>query len=592
MFRSVASFALALAIYLHAPAALAGPLTDQGTQPSSLTHPVVSAGDCGGCHGDFEPSSHHEPWPTWSGSMMANSGRDPLFWAALDVANNDLPGAGDFCLRCHAPTGWLAGRSEPPSGSVDGCSLEGKIDESDKDFEGVECHLCHRMMVNPSPPAGQDGVYFENGQFWLDDTDCNGAGEPCRRGPYSYPADGNPPPPHAWAQSDYHESSDLCGNCHNVTSPVHNLIDGGVDTGIPYPIERTFKEWQQSNFATIGTTCQNCHMPDVAASPAYACSDRINDHPGDLPMHTFVGGNTWVPEVLRLEYPNLDRDQSFIETRNAARALLQTAASVALTLPSEVPEGGTLAFDATVTNLSGHKLPTGYPEGRRMWLHVEARDAGGALLWESGAYDATTGVLTEDAQIKIYQAKPGVWQDGECRVEDGGAPQFHFVLNNCYRIDNRIPPLGFTGGADPETRPVNYTYPPVSAGSDQLVNYDVTSYSVPIPLGTSTPITVNATLRFQTVSKEYMEFLRDEAVANAFPADCIERSSGFPTESRGEILYDMWDRRGKSTPEDVASAGGSVTVPEPAPSVALLIASLTLAGVQRVRLRREEPPRR
>jgi hypothetical protein len=54
--------------------------------------------------------NHLEPWDTWAGSMMAQSSRDPLFWAALDVANNDMPDVGDFCLRCHVATGWLAGR--------------------------------------------------------------------------------------------------------------------------------------------------------------------------------------------------------------------------------------------------------------------------------------------------------------------------------------------------------------------------------------------------------------------------------------------------------------------------------------------------
>ena len=29
------------------------------------------------------------------GPAMANATRDPLFWAALDVANHDVPGAGD-----------------------------------------------------------------------------------------------------------------------------------------------------------------------------------------------------------------------------------------------------------------------------------------------------------------------------------------------------------------------------------------------------------------------------------------------------------------------------------------------------------------
>ena len=144
-------FATALLAMLVPAAAMAGPLTDKGTQPG-LNHPIEASGDCSLCHASFDAQLHVEPWNTWAGSMMAQAGRDPLFWAALDVANNDAPGAGDFCLRCHTPRGWLAERSEPPLGSVDGCGMLGRIDEPDNDFDGINCHLCHRMMINPSPP--------------------------------------------------------------------------------------------------------------------------------------------------------------------------------------------------------------------------------------------------------------------------------------------------------------------------------------------------------------------------------------------------------------------------------------------------------
>ena len=36
-----------------------------------------------------------------------------------------------------------------------------------------------------------------------------------------------------------------------------------------------------------------------------------------------------------------------------------------------------------VINLTGHKLITGYPEGRRMWLEVEVRNELGTTLWAS-----------------------------------------------------------------------------------------------------------------------------------------------------------------------------------------------------------------
>jgi len=39
-----------------------------------------------------------------------------------------------------------------------------------------------------------------------------------------------------------------------------------------------------------------------------------------------------------------------------------------------------------VINLTGHKLITGYPEGRRMWLNIRWQDVEGALLREDGAY--------------------------------------------------------------------------------------------------------------------------------------------------------------------------------------------------------------
>ena len=42
---------------------------------------------------------------------------------------------------------------------------------------------------------------------------------------------------------------------------------------------------------------------------------------------------------------------------------------------SRTTPGGELVVRTKVTNLTGHKLPTGYPEGRRMWLQVQVQDA-------------------------------------------------------------------------------------------------------------------------------------------------------------------------------------------------------------------------
>jgi hypothetical protein len=51
-------------------------------------------------------------------AFFMQSARDPLFRAALAIANQDIEGIGEFCLRCHAPRGWLEGRSRPADGAV------------------------------------------------------------------------------------------------------------------------------------------------------------------------------------------------------------------------------------------------------------------------------------------------------------------------------------------------------------------------------------------------------------------------------------------------------------------------------------------
>jgi len=568
---------------------LAGPFTGKGTQPESMTNPLIPPGNCQTCHGNFNGSANIEPHPTWSGSMMAQAGRDPIFWAALDVANNDVPGIGDYCLRCHSPTGWLAGRSEEPGGSPDGCGLQGQIDSFGQDFDGITCHLCHRMYENPFPPVGEDPVYFENGQYWVDDAPCpNGTGTgPCRRGPYTYPEPGfSNEPRHEWAQSDYHVNGDLCGNCHNVTNPLLNLIDGGVDTGVGFPIERTFMEWQQSDYSDDSDpayqTCQNCHMRDATKANARVCIlGGFPSRQDNMPVHEFAGGNAWVPDVIRQEYPDLFIADELTATRNWALDMLQNhSADVEITVPADVDGGSNLNVDVKVTNLTGHKLPTGYAEGRRMWLNLRVLDGDSNLIWESGAYDSLTGVLTHDAQAKIYHAEQGIWNNdtAACEIEDEtGTPMFHFASNNCVAIDNRIPPLGFTGGSHIESQPKNYFYPETSPGSGVLVNYDTTSYTIPIPEGTPSPLTLASTLRYQTTSKEYVEFLLAEANENDFPDDCIERLSGFPTESRGQLLMDMWDTYDKAPPVDMDGDTGVVAVNVVLGSAGDVIATYTAA---------------
>lgn len=588
-------------------------MTPHGTQPG-LAWDIDPPDACEGCHRSYNVAEQSfMPYNAWSGSMMANATRDPLFWAALDVANHDVPGVGDYCLRCHTPSGWFGGRvfkTATPGVTVDGqngCLLQGNYaayDTKGNDYVGLSCQYCHRMM--PQGPGGATTA-LGSARLWLDDaTQCNTPdggvyGGPCRRGPYNYAAESPLAPPHGWQASPFHASAQLCGSCHNVDAPetlagpLNTLIlADGTDTGQTFPVERTYTEWARSDFADVifrdrlgdpmadlpalarGQSCQECHMRTSASPDARACVlNPAGSRSGELPVHEFVGGNTWVPKLLKALYFAGDSDRQAALDRTAAWAaelLGQRSASVQVALQPYSAGAGTLTAQVKVINLSGHKLPTGYSEGRRVWLNVQARDANGTLVFESGAYDAATAALTEDSQARVYEVLQGIWDAGShsCKVLDGsGRKQFHFALNNCIAKDNRIPPLGFTGKDALDVRPVGATYAETAPGSGRLVNYDLASYAIAVPPGTPLPITVTATLRYQLASRDYIEFLQREASDHAFAAE-NDLCAGGPDrpftvgpqgKSRGQFLYDLWNdpQFGKAPPETLATASASTT---------------------------------
>jgi len=612
--RALGTGFAALAMLMTGVAAMALDFTPHGTQPG-LSASLGGAGVCIDCHRSLDPkSAGFMPHSTWGGSMMANAMRDPLFWAALDVANHDAasegkPGVGDYCLRCHTPRGWLGGRvvkdgfgGTTGAGGENGCQLYGNYaakDYDSNDYAGVDCHFCHRLM--PTGPQGQPNL-IGNANAWVDDAlSCEstpGFFGPCRRGPYQYSAADPLEAPHGWAQSKYHAQSELCGSCHDVTTPDTDegpfktlVLNDGTDTQRPFPIERTYTEWSRSLFAEAifrdgfgdgvpGTPalaqaqqCQGCHMRSSQDSLAKACEmNPAGSRTGNLPVHEFVGANAWIPGIIKNEYGSnlLQQPEDYDRTIDAARQMLASSASLSTTITAYTPAtptaAGSITLAVEVTNLSGHKLPTGYSEGRRMWLNVQVRDSANQVVAESGAYDEASATLTQDAQARVYEVLQGIWDPATqtCKIEDDGGKQFHFVLNNCIAKDNRIPPLGFrvTSADDPngyEVRPVAANYAETSPGSGVLVNVDKVNYTFVIPAGTDAALLARTTLFHQVSSRDYIEFLRDQAVANNTPGEndmCMGAKDrpftvGPQALSRGAYLFDLWSNplHGKSPPE-------------------------------------------
>jgi hypothetical protein len=523
-----------------------------GIQPSEMIDPIVDAGACYFCHANYDPDD--APFERWAGSMMANSMRDPIFHAALAIAEQDAANSGELCLRCHSPGGWLGGRSTP----TDGSSLFGS------DYQGVSCNFCHRMVDpfdDPANPAFDAAILANmqdrpletaNGKYIVDPLDR-------RRGPFE-PDVCNLYHPET-SQSPFHQESGLCATCHEVSNPLFKRVGGAtptsadtyvlddLDTPHPtqsrfdeFPLERTYSEWLLSDFAQAPidmqgrfggnknevSSCQDCHMPDTTGSgcsPIFKAPIRE-----DLPQHDLAGANSWVPlavheldQTLALygaaEATGLPQ-QIFQDSVDRNISMLQRAADMELsTVDGEL--------NVRIVNQGGHKLPTGYPEGRRMWIQVRFYDAADQLVQVHGAYDPLTAQLTE-ADTKVYEKKIGPDADLAATSGEPAAPSFHFAFSNKVYKDNRIPPRGFDNAAFEahQAAPVGATYADGQYWDDTLY---------PIPCDA---VRAEVSLFHQTTTKEYIEFLRDENVTN----------------NAGQIAYDLWVQFGKSAPVEMTYA--------------------------------------
>jgi hypothetical protein len=542
-----------------------------GTQPNQMVDDIPDPTSCRQCHANLngigiEQPEDYEPWTGWQGSMMAQAGRDPVFYAALDIANADANGGGEFCLRCHMPRGWIHGRSTPSDGSA----------MTPEDLEGIQCEVCHRMVdpvyepdISPSRDITVHNTITSpisvigSGSLIVDPEDY-------RRGPFDVVTDLGRDP-HllidvavGTLQSPYHQEANFCGSCHDINNPLlswneargeywpNPMDEPAPDIAELFPIERTFTEWQLSAYntpegiyapqfggnKTYVAICQDCHMRDVSGVAGDVFGDHIERD--DMPMHDLTGANTWVPQIIP-QHPvfsdTFQSDPDRVDALNTgierARYMLQNAATV-----SAIREGNELLV--TVVNESGHKLPTGYVEGRRMWLQVEGYDANGDLIYASGTYTEATGELEGYHQpgstLKVYESLHGLTPDYAAELGLPAGHSFHFILNNDIIFDNRIPPRGFDYDTFAEAGAAPYTgsQPDPTMYEDGQF-WDTTMYQLPAEVVTGT-----VRLMHQVVSKEYVEFLRDNSPTVGNP------------DGNGEILYDLWEANERSKPEVMA----------------------------------------
>ncbi|MFM7134550.1 MAG: hypothetical protein ACKO0W_09570 [Planctomycetota bacterium] len=502
-----------------------------GTQPNPDVEqfdPIIGAANCTYCHSDYGVDL--APFDSWVASAMGQSARDPVWHAALTIANQDANIGGETCIRCHAPGAWLGGRS----------STGTTAEFIPEDFDGINCNFCHRAVnpvLGPNSAVGYPGDPAEpdvpiisalakqgllplgagNARYVVDPDDS-------RRGPFSdvpqnLHGQSSSGQPVRLITSPYHRSSEFCGTCHDVSNPIYsktpkgdyvlNALGAAHPTQNPhdmFPEQRTYSEWLNSSYVNgvqyadgrfggndpdgVVSSCQDCHMPKVIAGGCvfYQYGEPWIERP-DMPQHSFAGSNTWVVQAVRNQLGPDEADaigltQERIDAASARTVqMLQNASDMTL-----VQTGASLKV--RVTNESGHKIPSGYPEGRRMWVNVKFLNAKGAVVAERGAYNSATAVLTA-ADTKVYEAKHGTTQSIAKLTGIPAGPNFHLALANKRFFDNRIPPRGFTNAAFSAigSAPVGYAY---ADGQ----HWDDTSYAIP---GGATQAVV--TLYYQTTRR-------------------------------------------------------------------------------------------
>jgi len=168
-----------------------------------------------------------------------------------------------------------------------------------------------------------------------------------------------------------------------------------------------------------------------------------------------------------------------------------------------------------VENLTGHKLPTGYP-GRRVWVEVIVEDQEG-VVWSSGTVSEDGRIegpkdpfaIPHQAGIVVDAAAPQVYE--LVALDTAGAPTSQLTRMAVRSKDNRLLHSAWLpdGPHVAETAPVG-----IGDDGDFIGGSDRTAYALETP-DANGPLTIRARLLFQTVPPHWVDDLRASKAAEA-----------------------------------------------------------------------------
>jgi hypothetical protein len=486
-----------------------GPQWRGSVLPAASNEVFATSEGCSMCHSPAATATAMQtatgddasPFGLWQATMMANSFRDPYWRASMarEVAANPDAGADveGLCIRCHAPmvhhTAHMGGTPVPRLADLVGRPFA---------EDGVSCTVCHKIeetglgteaTFSGLPVIGRDRAIY---------------------GPFKDPADG-PMRQHAGYEPQigaHVRSSAMCGTCHTLTTHYAPNAPG-------FKEQTPYLEWRNSVFTNEGgrtehsRSCQECHMADVgeariARNPA---GRDFLIEPRELRAHAFVGGNAFLLDMFARHREELGApasEEQFQRAARATRAQLSEHTAEVTVSPLRLADGH-LEFDVTVKNLTGHKLPTGYPS-RRMWLRVQVR-AGNRLLFENGrADDAGRIPGVDDVATPVPHRdlveRPEQVVVYELVAANAAGEATTLLTEMATRLkDTRLLPRGWRADGPHADATV-----PVSIGDDPNFadGKDRVTYRIPMPEGVEGRLRVLAYLHYQTVPPLWVAPLR------------------------------------------------------------------------------------
>jgi hypothetical protein len=470
------------------------------TDGSGLAASDDNGVDCDACHKAANPDNS-EHLGVMFDPFIANAGDNPGpgsegFYGSgmlsLWGSSNKLGPYNDADARHQ----WMQSRFH--RGTIS--SPEGDITKGDNICGS--CHDVSNSAVGDLAPNGGTQPGAPSVISSKDDTDCDNDGVhddpgPCLGGPIEDKAAfNNPPYAYGIVERTYSEWKSGALDDYDVRNFSNLPADLQVESGaLNMAYQSALLAGGTYEDGTIRTfTCMSCHMrPDIGEG----CNKANVLTRNDLPKHDMSGGNYWMWPLIKYQ------DQKGTLRLGGGLTALQISAMDAGQLRAEdqlrMAASLEVIEDASnikvkVTNLTGHKLITGYPEGRRMWLNIKWYNDTNVLVGEDGAYgplgvtftnpvDGSTfepwSILDLDGtNTKIYEAHYSVTKDWASTIQalhgsdfalsydrktgavdctvgqflsvDGCGTShpdyhdtFHFVLNNHVSKDNRIPPYGF-----------------------------------------------------------------------------------------------------------------------------------------------------